>query len=54
MSRCKELRILDLEVFVAIKQSTSGAPHPLILRIYVQVLSGWGFISGPHFEHPPL
>lgn len=32
-----------MEVFVAIKQSTSSAPHTSILKIYVQILFEWGF-----------
>lgn len=47
MSPCKELHKTDLKVFVAIKQSTSGAPHTLTLRIYVQILFEWGFFSTP-------
>lgn len=53
-SPCKELHTIDLEVFVAIKQSTSGAPHTSILKIYAQILFEWGFFSDSHFEWPAL
>ena len=54
MSPCKELHTVDLEVFVAIKQSTLGAPHTSILRIYVQILFELSFFSDSHFEWPAL